>query len=128
LSEPIKVFTVAHVPPDLAQSWLQHLRDFDTAHPACRFEVMTDAPNVPLAEIMEMVKVEPALTFTDIFDRMKPAPDDKPMVHVLHYGLPLCRFMRRPPVFWPRNHKWVGADEIADATCPQCIERANAPR
>jgi hypothetical protein len=36
----VKIFTVAHLPPELRQVWLQHLRDFDTAHPGCHFEVV----------------------------------------------------------------------------------------
>jgi len=67
----IKIFTVAHVPPDLAQAWLQHLRDFDTTHPGCHFEVMADAPDVPLADAVEMVRVNPGLTFTKVIERKK---------------------------------------------------------
>jgi len=65
-----KVFTIAHVPTELEQKWLQHLRDFDVAHPGCHFEVMADAP--PDASLQEMVgrlQVEPALTFSKIFER-----------------------------------------------------------
>ena len=61
-----KVFTIAHVPDELAQAWLQHLRDFDVAHPGCHFEVMQET-DVSLREAVEMLKVEPGLTFTEIF-------------------------------------------------------------
>jgi hypothetical protein len=64
----IKVFTIAHVPAELQNEWLQHLRDFDTAHPGCHFEVIADVPKATLAEMVEMVKVNPGLSFTDIIE------------------------------------------------------------
>jgi hypothetical protein len=65
-----KIFTRANVPPELEQAWLQHLRDFDTAHPGCHFEVMIDSqPDKSMADMLEMLKVTPALTFTKIFKR-----------------------------------------------------------
>ena len=39
----MKIFTVAEIPDELAQDWLQHLRDFDTAHPGCHFQVVADS-------------------------------------------------------------------------------------
>jgi hypothetical protein len=65
----MKIFTVANIPDRLSQLWLQHLRDFDAAHPGCHFEVMADAPEATLAEIVDMVRVAPALTFTKILER-----------------------------------------------------------
>jgi hypothetical protein len=65
----VKLFTVATVPPELAQAWLQHLRDFDTAHPGCHFEVMADLPDKPLMEIVDMLRVNPSLDFTTVFSR-----------------------------------------------------------
>lgn len=65
----MKIFTIAHVPDDLHQAWLQHLRDFDIAHPGCHFEVAGDAPEASLAEMIEQLRVEPGLTFTKIFRR-----------------------------------------------------------
>jgi hypothetical protein len=60
---------VAHVPDDLVQTWLQHLRDFDTTHPGCHFEVMADAPTMALAQLVEIMRVNPSLTFTEIIER-----------------------------------------------------------
>jgi hypothetical protein len=71
LMEKIKIFTVAHVPPALQQAWLQHLRDFDTAHPGCHFEVGIDGPEVTLEEMVDRLQVNPGLTFHEIFDRTK---------------------------------------------------------
>lgn len=67
----MKIFTVAHVPDDLQQAWLQHLRDFDTAHIGCHFEVGIDGPDTSMAEMIERLRVEPKLTFTQIFEKTK---------------------------------------------------------
>lgn len=67
----VKIFTIAEVPQGLEQAWLQHLRDFDAAHPECHFVVAADAPNLSFIEMLEMIKVEPKLTFTEIFERQR---------------------------------------------------------
>ena len=56
----MKIFTIATVPDDLAKAWLQHLRDFDAAHPDCHFQVMADAPDMPLSEVIEQMQINPA--------------------------------------------------------------------
>lgn len=68
----IKVFTVAHVPAELQQAWLQHLRDFDKAHPGCHFQVFADAPDVDSDDVIKMMVVHPDLTFQKFFERKKP--------------------------------------------------------
>lgn len=45
---------------------------------------------------------------------------DPVAVHVLHHGLPLCRFTAKVPAEWPERHKWVGMNESDDANCPIC--------
>lgn len=66
----IKIFTVAHVPDDLQREWLQHLRDFDTAHPGCHFEVGVEGgPDHPIAQMIAQMQVEPKLSFQQIFER-----------------------------------------------------------
>lgn len=72
----IKIFTVAHVPAELSQAWLQHLRDFDTAHPGCHFEVGLDGPEETMPDMIARMQVEPKLTFTAIFERTKWAKPD----------------------------------------------------
>lgn len=47
-----------------------------------------------------------------------------PVVHILQYGLPLCRFTPELPEGWPQGHRWVGLDERNLATCPTCILQA----
>lgn len=65
----IRIFTIAHVPEELHQAWLQHLRDFDSAHPNCHFEVLADAPKATWAEMVEALTVDPALTFQQVIER-----------------------------------------------------------
>ena len=67
-----KIFTVAHLTDDLAQAWLQHLRDFDTKHPGCHFEVFADTPNHTMAEVVRLLQVKPGLTFEKFFGLPKP--------------------------------------------------------
>jgi hypothetical protein len=69
-----KIFTVAHVADDLAQAWLQHLRDFDTANPGCHFEVFADTPNASMADVVRLLQVEPGLTFEKFFGLPKEKP------------------------------------------------------
>jgi hypothetical protein len=70
MTEHTKIFTIAHVPPELERAWLQHLRDFDVAHPDCHFQVMVDGPpDATFEEIMEKIRIEPGLTFTEMFKR-----------------------------------------------------------
>jgi hypothetical protein len=74
------IFTKAHIPEELAQAWLQHLRDFDTAHPGCHFEVGVDGPEASIADMIKMTRVEPGLTFAKIWQRAgtKWTPGDEP--------------------------------------------------
>jgi hypothetical protein len=65
----MKIFTIAHVTDGLENAWLQHLRDFDTAHPGCHFQVFADAPDVSTEAMVEMLLVNPDLTFTKVFKR-----------------------------------------------------------
>jgi hypothetical protein len=60
------------VPDELMQQWLQHLRDFDTAHTGCHFEVAaeTDAI-VPVSDMLAMLRVEPALSFIEAYKMAK---------------------------------------------------------
>jgi hypothetical protein len=65
----LKIFTIAHVPDSLAQAWLQHMRNFDDQHEGCHFEIAADAPNLTIAEITEIIKINPQLTVEQIFRR-----------------------------------------------------------
>jgi hypothetical protein len=68
----VKIFTVAELPAELAQAWLQHLRDFDSTHPDCHFQAFADTPEINMAEAIKMVTITPGLTFEQYFARLKP--------------------------------------------------------
>lgn len=63
------IFTVAHMPESLMQAWLQHVRDFDAVHPECHFEISMDGLDKSLGEMIRELRVNPELTFTQIFKR-----------------------------------------------------------
>lgn len=65
----VKVVTFADIPDELVHAWLQHLRDFDTAHPGCHFQIAADAPDMSDADIIEAIKVGPPLPFHFIMKR-----------------------------------------------------------
>lgn len=47
----MKVYVEAEVPDELWQAWLQHVRDFDTAHPGCVFKVLASAPEMSVEAV-----------------------------------------------------------------------------
>ena len=67
----MKVFLIAHLPHELMKPFLQHVRDFDTAHPGCHFEIGGEAPDMPLADMVEALRLDPKLSFTEIFERSR---------------------------------------------------------
>ena len=71
----VKIYTFATVPDDLAHAWLQHLRDFDTTHPGCHFEVIADMHNLSTAEVVETLRIHPELSIMDVLKRGKPDAD-----------------------------------------------------
>jgi hypothetical protein len=77
MSNKVKIFTIAEVPGDLMHSWLQHLRDFDTQHPGCHFVVAADAPDMLMKDMIEQLKVNPSLSFEQIFTRQREQADAK---------------------------------------------------
>jgi hypothetical protein len=66
-----KTFIIAYVPTGLEKAFVQHIRDFDVAHPGCHFEIGLEAPNVSLAEAVEILRLDPGLAFSDVFERAK---------------------------------------------------------
>jgi thioesterase domain-containing protein len=56
-----KIYTVAHLPDDLVQAWHQHLRNFDTQHPGCHFEVMSEFEQATVSEMMDALEVDPKI-------------------------------------------------------------------
>jgi hypothetical protein len=66
-----KTFIIAYIPTGLEKAFVQHVRDFDVAHPGCHFEIGVEAPHASLAEMVDMLRIDPALTFTDVFERAR---------------------------------------------------------
>jgi len=61
--QAMKFTLVADVPADLLMQWLQHVRDFDTANPGCRFEVAIEAPDKLTGEMIEKLReINPELS------------------------------------------------------------------
>lgn len=65
----MKICTIADIPDELGNAWLQHLRDFDAAHPGCHFQVMADAPDLNMREVAEMLAINPKLGFVDVIKK-----------------------------------------------------------
>jgi hypothetical protein len=70
------ILTRSTVPPQLIQLWLQHLRDFDTAHPGCHFEIMLEDSGITLTEVLQKLLVTPGLTFSEVVLRKRKADPD----------------------------------------------------
>lgn len=62
-----EIYTRAVVPDELLQKWLQHQRDFDVQNPGCHFEVLADAPEMSVGDIMMKLVVEPDLPVKAFF-------------------------------------------------------------
>jgi hypothetical protein len=66
----VKIVIKADVPAEALNDWLQHVRDFDTAHPGCRFQASIDALDMPMDQAIEMLKIDPP--FGQLFKLKKP--------------------------------------------------------
>jgi hypothetical protein len=75
MTERTKVFIIGHVSPDLEHTFMQYVRDFDTNHPGCHFQIAMDGPSMTIEQMMDVVKIDPPLTFRQIFERPKLVPD-----------------------------------------------------
>jgi len=58
-----RIYTRATVPDELEQRWLQHLRDFDRAHPGCHFEVVVESETMSIHDLMHAIDVNPKLDY-----------------------------------------------------------------
>jgi hypothetical protein len=51
-------------------------------------------------------------------------------IHILHGGLPLCRFSTEVPGNWPEGHQWVGLNVLSMSfpegtrLCMRCAEES----
>jgi len=62
----MKIYTIAHIPQELVQEWLQHLRDFDSRNEHCHFQsIVEPAEQAEMQQkfdlVQEMLKVDPPL-------------------------------------------------------------------
>jgi len=62
----MRIVTIAAVPDEHAREWLEQLRNFAANHRDCQFELAADAPNISIAEMKELIRIEPRLTFEGI--------------------------------------------------------------
>lgn len=66
----MKVIISAELPDELVQPWLQHMRDFDAKHSAdCHFQVIVNAPDNTVDEMVEMMKIDPPLPHQIVIKR-----------------------------------------------------------
>jgi len=71
MSAKLTMFIIGQVPEELGSAWLQHLRDFDVAHPGCHFSIVAEAPEMTMSEIVDMLRVRPEFKFVTIVPRDK---------------------------------------------------------
>ena len=57
----IKIVVIAEVPDDRGNDWCQHIRDFDTRVPGCRFNIFAVAPDKSVEELREILNIKPPL-------------------------------------------------------------------
>jgi hypothetical protein len=58
----MKIAIFTDIPDELAKPLLQHIRDFDTAHPGvCKFQIIANAPNKSTKEIVQELDIKPPL-------------------------------------------------------------------
>jgi len=61
------IITRAFVPQALTHAWLQHLRDFDTLHPGCHFEIMLEDSGLTMREMIDKITLDPEMNFISFF-------------------------------------------------------------
>jgi len=60
----MKFITVINVPDELGHAWLQHMRDFDIAHPGCEFMTLAHGPDMSTEEMRALLnQVAPTFAF-----------------------------------------------------------------
>lgn len=90
--------------------------------PSDAFDLHARLPHMPVSRYRYgVVETDRELTPDELrhFD-IEPVPEV--IVHILHHGLPLCRFSTAVPRDWPEGHRWTGLDAAGDATCRECCE------
>jgi hypothetical protein len=67
----MRVFVIAKLPDELAKAFLQHVRDFDTAHPGCHFTIRGQT-EMSTDVMVELLKIDPPLPFQKVIKRSEP--------------------------------------------------------
>jgi hypothetical protein len=63
----IKTVLVAEIPEHLIEAWVQHVRDFDSSHADCHFEILS-ASSRSLEDINKMLdRIDPPFEFRGTF-------------------------------------------------------------
>lgn len=68
----IKLCILADIPEDadVHHSLLQHIRNFDVAHPGCHFEITEHLPNISLQEAIDILRrVNPELKYFNVITK-----------------------------------------------------------
>lgn len=65
----MKIITCASVPDGLVQAWLQHLRNFDAAHPGCHFEVLVHCDDMTTAEVVQAMQTSPPFDSVTVIEK-----------------------------------------------------------
>jgi len=60
----MKIMITTEIDDDLGPMLLQHIRDFDQAHPGCLFQIAVNAPELSIEEMKELLNVDPPFAHT----------------------------------------------------------------
>ena len=44
------------------------------------------------------------------------------MIHIVHFGSPLCKFSDEHPIDWQGGHTYVTLDDANQSNCSHCME------
>ena len=67
-----KLVITATVPDAAVRALMQAIRDFDSAHPDCHFQIAANAPEMTTEEMCAALDVTPPFPFRDVLARFKP--------------------------------------------------------
>lgn len=128
-SEPLtRILAQCRVPDELANAWLQHLRDFDAAHPGCHFEVMMQSGrDVPVHEMVETLRVNPELTIQQVFERTKATPAPAKPVEPSPFDRAAAAIRANPQLSDRAIERQFGVSHQTVARARAAIEREAGP-
>jgi len=61
--KPVHLWMIGDIPPSELQAFLQHVRDFDVAHPGCHFAISVDAEEMATEEMIKALQLTPPFPF-----------------------------------------------------------------